>query len=423
MNKSPISFLGLIIWLIAALFFLYEFFLRTFIGTVAHQIIPDLHLTPESFALIGSAYYIAYAIMQIPVGVLADKFGVKLIMIFAVLVCAVATWLFAQSTGFGFAFFSRFLMGFGSSFAFICLLVIAVTWFPRRYFGFFAGTSQFIGTMGPLLAGGPLVFFLSKTHGNWRLVLSLIASFGVLLALLILFIVRNKPRGGEQALIYLKRPQGLSQSLKLLFKNSQMWYIAFYSACVYASIVVLGAIWGTDYLEARGLTQRLAADMVSLAWFGFAVACPLLGAFSDIARRRKPTLIFCSLLGLLSTAIITYVPIHEHWIYGFLFFLIGMAASGQNIGFAIISEHSSLTTRAFGLGLNNAMIILLGAIIPPLISLFIDVSHGAHLTASDFIIGFSFLPALSVISFFIAAFLIKETYGKPQREPIVLKTG
>ncbi|MFQ6275003.1 MFS transporter [Coxiella burnetii] len=134
--------------------------------------------------------------MQIPVGVLADKFGVKLIMIFAVLVCVVATWLFAQSTGFGFAFFSRFLMGFGSSFAFICLLVIAVTWFPRRYFGFFAGTSQFIGTMGPLLAGRPLVFFLSKTHGNWRLVLSLIASFGVLLALLILFIVRNKPRGG-----------------------------------------------------------------------------------------------------------------------------------------------------------------------------------------------------------------------------------
>ncbi|WP_235206122.1 MFS transporter [Coxiella burnetii] len=162
MNKSPISFLGLIIWLIAALFFLYEFFLRTFIGTVAHQIIPDLHLTPESFALIGSAYYIAYAIMQIPVGVLADKFGVKLIMIFAVLVCAVATWLFAQSTGFGFAFFSRFLMGFGSSFAFICLLVIAVTWFPRRYFGFFAGTSQFIGTMGPLLAGGPLVFFSQR---------------------------------------------------------------------------------------------------------------------------------------------------------------------------------------------------------------------------------------------------------------------
>ncbi len=43
--------------------------------------------------------------MQIPVGVLADKFGVKLIMIFAVLVCVVATWLFAQSTGFGFAFF------------------------------------------------------------------------------------------------------------------------------------------------------------------------------------------------------------------------------------------------------------------------------------------------------------------------------
>ncbi|WP_267256450.1 hypothetical protein [Coxiella endosymbiont of Ornithodoros maritimus] len=95
------------------------------------------------------------------------------------------------------------------------------------------------------------------------------------------------------------------------------------------------------------------------------MACSLLGAFSDIARRRKPTLIFCSLLGFQSTAIITYLSIHEHWIYGFLFFLIGIAALGQNIGFAIISEHSSLTTRVSGLGLNNAMIILLGAIHTP----------------------------------------------------------
>ncbi|WP_267256455.1 MFS transporter [Coxiella endosymbiont of Ornithodoros maritimus] len=63
---------------------------------------------PESFALICSAYYIAYAIVQILVGVLADKFGVKLIMIFAVLACAVGARIFAQSTGFGFAFLITF---------------------------------------------------------------------------------------------------------------------------------------------------------------------------------------------------------------------------------------------------------------------------------------------------------------------------
>ena len=114
-------FRGLIIWMIAAFFFLYEFFLRTFVGSVAHQIIPQLHLTVEKFALIGSAYYIAYGVMQIPVGILVDKFGVKRVMLFATLMCVFATFLFSHATDFAFAFVSRFLMGFGSSFAFVCL--------------------------------------------------------------------------------------------------------------------------------------------------------------------------------------------------------------------------------------------------------------------------------------------------------------
>ena len=114
-QKSPISTLGLIIWGLAALFFLYEFFLRTFVGSVAHQVIPDLKLNAETFAIIGSAYYVAYGVMQIPVGILADKFGVKILMVFATLVCVVSTFLFAHADGFSTAFISRLLMGFGSS--------------------------------------------------------------------------------------------------------------------------------------------------------------------------------------------------------------------------------------------------------------------------------------------------------------------
>ena len=211
-------------------------------GTVADQIIPNLHLSAEKFALIGSAYYISYALMQVPVGILADKFGVKRIMVFAALVCAASTFLFAHASGFASAFVSRLLMGFGSSFAFVCLLVIAVTWFPPRYFGFFSGVSQFIGTMGPLLAGGPLVLLLARTHGSWRVALSEIAVFGVILSALIFLFVKSKPRGGEQVLVYLRYPKSLSQRLIRLLENPQAWYIAFYSAAVYVSIIFLGAI-------------------------------------------------------------------------------------------------------------------------------------------------------------------------------------
>lgn len=424
--KSPLSPLGLIIWGIAALFFLYEFFLRTFVGTVARQVIPDLKLNAETFAILGSAYYVAYAIMQIPVGILVDKFGVKRLMIVATLVCAGATFLFANAQGFTSALISRLLMGFGSSFAFVCLLVIAITWFPRKYFGFFAGTSQFIGTMGPFLAAGPLIAFMNSYHESWRLALRNIAGFGVVLSILIMFIVKNKPRKEKETLIYLKQSEPLKFLLLKLIKNKQAWLIAFYSASVYTSLALLGAIWGTDYLQTRGLSQTRAAEMVSLAWLGYAIGCPLLGAFSDISKRRKPTIIFCSTLGLISVTIIIYLPLsNTHWLYGLFLFILGLAASGQNLGFATISEQVEFTTRATALGLNNGIITSFGIIVPPLASYFIYLSSGGNtenLKPENFIIGFSIMPLMYLISLIISTVFLKETYCKPQKDAIILKT-
>lgn len=422
-QKSPISILGIFVWLLGALFFLYEFFLRTFVGSLAHQIIPDLNLNAETFSIISSAYYVAYALMQIPVGVLADKFGVKKIMVFAVLACALATLLFAHTANFTQAVVARFLMGLGSSFAFICLLVIAITWFPRKYFGFFSGTSQFVGTMGPLLAGGPLIAFMQHYHESWRVALSSVAVAGVILAVLVFLFVKNKPRDKDQPLIMLSIETPFKSRLLRLARNKQAWCIALFSCTCYASIALLAAVWGTEYLETKGLSQLAAANMISVAWLGYAIACPLVGALSDMFKRRKPFLIGSACIGLVSTANIVYLPQTSLWVYAVLFFGLGVAAAGQNLGFATISEHVDLETRATALGLNNAAITLLGAAVPPLVSYFIFLSAGqnsAHLVSSNFIVGLSVMPALYLISILTATFFIKETFCKPQKEYIKL---
>ena len=108
-----------------------------------------------------------------------------------------------------------------------------------------------------------------------------------------------------------------------------------------------------DYLKRQGISQLTAANIVSLSWLGYAIACPLLGVISDITKRRKPTLILCGLLGLLSTISIIYIPITAHWIYGACFFLLGFAASGQNIGFVTIAEHVEIAAHATALGIKQ----------------------------------------------------------------------
>lgn len=416
--REKITALSIIIWSLAALFFLYEFFLRTFVGTLAHQIIPDLHLNAETFSLLGTAYFLSYGIMQIPVGILCDKFGVKRIMVFATIICALATFLFAHSTGFTTAFISRLFMGFGSSFAFVALLVVALIWFPHRYFGFFAGTSQFIGTMGPLLAAGPLMTMITKLHETWRTALVSIGMFGLILTILIFFIVRNKPKPDTGELQYLLRPESLKLQLQRLLHNSQAWLIALYSAVVYVSIFLLAAIWGPDYLQARGLSQTAAAYIISISWVGYAIGCPLFGALSDTMHKRKPALIYCAIIGLVATNLIIFWPTASKLTYGIAFFLLGLAASGQNVGFAAISEHVDTRIKSTALGLNNAAITLFSAFLPILVGWLVSISadgSATNLTPHNFLLGFTIMPILYMLGLIISLFWIKETYCKPQK--------
>ena len=423
-QSATFSLLGFAIWLLAALFFLYEFFLRTFVGSLAHQIIPDLHLNVVTFGIIGSAYYLTYGVMQIPVGILADKFGVKYILMFATLICALATGLFASAHSFEAALLSRILMGFGSSFAFVSLLYIAATWFPSKYFGSLAGTSQFFGTMGPLLAGGPLVMVIEHTHGNWRTPLWYIALVGVVLCILIMLIVKNKQPRKKNTMILLEANQPVFyRSVAKLFKNSQAWLIAIFSATSYAPVALLGAVWGTDYLQSRGFDQHIAAFMVSTAWVGYAIGCLLVGALSDWMSRRRPIMIVSALSGIAISLGITYIASSFSWVYGILFFCLGLASSGQNLGYAAITENVDRKLRASALGLNNGAVTTFDTFIPPLVGYLIYLSVGTHnhpLRPSDFVAGFNLMPILFAVAFVLALFFIKETYCKPQRSVIKL---
>ena len=73
-TNQRITLFGLCVWTLATLYFVYELFIRVSLGTIATNFISDLDINAAEFALIGTAFYIAYSSMQIPVGIIADKF-------------------------------------------------------------------------------------------------------------------------------------------------------------------------------------------------------------------------------------------------------------------------------------------------------------------------------------------------------------
>ena len=425
-STHKFSPLGIIAWLIGALFFLYEFFLRTFLGSLAQQIIPELHLSPSQFALLASVFYVAYGLMQVPAGAIVDRFGSRLSVSVAALICGLSALLFSYAGSFGVALIARFFMGFGGGFAFICVLIITMQWFPERYLGLFVGLGQFIGTMGAICAGGPLAAAVVAYPISWRHVFVDIAWVGFLLAILAILLIRQRSSQSDLIRILSLSRDNTFNKIKLLFQSHQAWWVAVYSAFVFLSTAMLGAVWGASYLQSLGFSQQSATTIVSFAWLGFALGCPGLGALSDYMHRRKLIMLICSFVGLVCSILIVYIQFSYAWIYSLLFFLMGFFASGQSIGFAIITELVPPESKSVAMGLNSAFITLLAAVLPVVIGVVIQhvagvhVSDIAHYTRHDFLVAFSILPVLYGLSFLIGVFLIDETFCRSKMAMVVL---
>ncbi|GAB4187909.1 MAG: MFS transporter [Simkaniaceae bacterium] len=422
-SHKKISIVGLAIWSLATLFFFYEFFLRVVLGTFANRLMIDLHLGAEEFSILGAAYYFTYSIMQTPVGLLVDRFGVRLLVTFATAICAFGVLWFSFSDTFLPALISRLLIGFGSAFAFVALLVLALNWFPVEQFSIFAGTAQFLGAIGPLLAGGPTALLLNAVNGNWRLILLGVGFFGLALAVLLGIFIRNRPKGCKTCIVFIETTEPLKQRLQQLFQNKQVWIIVLFAACAYVSMPLLGAYWGTTYMESRGFSKSAAATITSMIWLGLATGSLSLGKISDLLKRRKPVLCSAALLGTIISAIILYISPDDEYVLVPLFFLLGFSSAAQVVSFPTIAEHVPKKLHSTAIGFNNTVITLFAGILPPFASSLIQEAReltphptGLLYTQEDFTIGLSLMPIVYIAAFFIALIGIRETYCRQQHE-------
>src|SRR5690606_5462546 len=140
------------------------------------------------------------------------------------------------------------------------------------------------------------VSLLLYYNGNWRSLFQMIACLGLGLFFLIMFFFKKKTTHQESQLVMSQSKHFVSSTLKQLLQNKRAWIVAVYSASIYVPLSIMGAIWGASYLQAHALSQVASAEIVSISWLGYALGCVALGLYSDKVRRRKSTMIFCSVI-------------------------------------------------------------------------------------------------------------------------------
>ncbi len=405
-----------IIWALGAAFFLAEYFARVSPSVMLPDLMRTFNATALALGTLSACFYLAYIPMQLPVGMLVDKFGPHRLLTIMAILCGVACFLFGSTTVLFLGQVSRFLMGFSASFAFVGTLKLASSWFPASRFGLLAGLTQALGMLGAVIGEAPTA--IAVHHIGWRNTMFVMSAVIIVLGICIWLFVRDKPQPSTRIKTAIAEI-GIFKGLYIVVKNPRSWINGIYIGLLYAPSAAFAELWGVNFLtQSYHISRTLAGAAIGTIFIGWTIGGPLTGWFSDKMRRRKPVLIFSSLCGLLFMSCIIFIPnlsIHTLFI---LLFLYGMTNTGVAISYAVASEINQPNINGTSIAFANMASVLIGACLQPVIGYILDklwngvLIHGVrHYSLSDYHHALLVLPLCSLLSVVFALF-IKETYCK-----------
>jgi MFS family permease len=406
--------LPFIVCCLAGLFYLYEFVLQVSPGVMTTELMRDLKLNAAGLGAMAAFYYYAYTPMQIPAGLLYDRFGPRILITLALLVCACGAFFFGLTDNVAMASAGRFFMGIGSAFSFIGSLVLVSRWFPPKYFALLAGIIQLMSSIGAILGEAPLAGLVEKF--GWRHTIMSISVIGVVLSAVVWLIVRDHPPGKRDHHHTVVKP-GELRRLGYVCGQAQSWWIAIYSFTCWAPITAFAALWGVPYLAvAYNISTPIASTACSMIWIGIGVGSPLIGWWSDRIGLRRLPLYVASNIGVVSVFSVIYIShLPLVLMYTFLF-LFGIAASGQSLSFGLVKDINRPQVVGTAIGFNNMAVVLGGAIFQPLVGILLNwhwsgetVSGAPVYSVADYRIALAVLPLCYVLGLIISLYKIKES--------------
>lgn len=260
--------------------YLLSYLYRTVNAMIAPDLVRDLGLDPASLGLLTSAYFLAFAALQLPVGLLLDRYGPRRVEAGLLLVAACGAFLFARADGLTGLLIGRALIGAGVAACLMAAFKAFALWFPVERLALANGIQMVSGGIGALAATTPVEFALRFT--DWRGVFLCVSGLTLLAAILIFIIVPEK-ESQTQPEPFNRQLAGLRQ----VFTNRQFWRLAPWAFTAQSAYLSLIGLWSGPWLrDIAGLERAGVANVL----MGIAIAMTLgylfFGSLADWLGRR-----------------------------------------------------------------------------------------------------------------------------------------
>jgi MFS family permease len=357
------------IFVVGSLNFLISMFYRVSIAVISPTLVSDLGLNSGQLSDLSAAFFYAFAVSQIPIGVALDRVGARITMAILAGAAVSGAVIFAVGQTFLHLLIGRILLGIGMSGNLMVLLALIAAWFPVNRFAFLSGVAVAIGALGNLLAATPLA--LMSLWIGWRGSFFVFAAINAVIVGALVLVIRNYPPGA--ATISLKSPS-LTSGLARLFRSYSYWAISLASFVRYGYLAALQGLWAAPFLVyGLGLGEIDSSNVLLSMAVGYMLGLPLSGSLSDSVLRSRKQVILGSLVAffIFTVSALWLTPSTSLRYIMFIFFWLGFAAAPGQIMYAHIKELLPQSMIAQAITAVNLFTVLGAGIITHLLGLWI----------------------------------------------------
>ncbi len=315
------------------------YFLTAFFNQVnavlASYIVKSISLTAGQLGIMTSVYLLLFALAQIPLGILLDRFGPRRVQTVLFIIAAIGMTLFALAPNAMVLLIGRALIGLGMAGGLMAAFKAVRAWFPHEKIPLINGCLMALGTLGALCSTVPVELLL--VFITWRELILCVVVLTLLIAAMIFFIVPDDLQQKSPI-----RMDALLKSLGHIYKEKYFWRLAPLAATTFACNMAMVGLWAgpwfTDvahfstYAAAHHLLVISVALIMGIALSGY-VADRLMLRFNI----RITTIISAGLfIFILIQLLILFGPAPGSYL---LWFLFGFLSRSTTLSYAAMAQY------------------------------------------------------------------------------------
>ena len=279
-----------------------SYLFRTINALIADDLTSDLGIGAAELGLLTSIYFLVFAAVQLPFGILLDRYGPRTLQSVLLLLAGVGALVFALADGLLGLLVGRALIGLGVALALMVGFKAIILWFPPNRLTLANGWIVMLGGLGAVTATAPAECVVHAI--GWRGLFAVLASLSALAALLVLFAVpepsaRHPTPSATQTV-----------SLWTIYRDRRFWRMAPLSAVGVGASWSLQGLWAAPWLkDVEGLNRAEVVQHLSVMAVAVSASGLLLGLVADRLRRSgvRTELVLASSVALSMVAQLTLI--------------------------------------------------------------------------------------------------------------------